>query len=112
MERLKLVFSYLDDGSCYAEVLADLFSERMIVSIWVQHTLRIFCEAEFLSRVKRIPPAKAKMLRPLLTNWGLCYDDKESTRLYIPHSLMNYACIAEDAVLEKTEDGCFILRNS
>ena len=52
------------------------------------------------------------MLRPLLSNSEICYDDKESTRIYIPHSLMNYACIAEDAVVEKTEDGCFILRNS
>lgn len=112
MERLKLVFSYLDDGSCYAEVPADLFSERMIVSIWVQHTLRIFCEAEFLSRVKKIPPAKAKMLRPLLTNSGLCYDDKESTKkLYIPNILKDYAGIEERAILEKTADGCFILRN-
>ena len=111
----KLIFHPLDEGFYAAEVPKGLFSERMIVTFGIAKTLKLYGETEwniFLDRFKNLPIAEAKMLRPLLSNSEICYGDKESTRIYIPHSLMNYACIAEDAVVEKTEDGCFILRNS
>lgn len=74
----KLIFHPLDEGFYAAEVPKGLFSERMIVTFGIAKTLKLYGETEwniFLDRFKNLPIAEAKMLRPLLSNSEICYDD-------------------------------------
>ena len=63
----------------------------------------------FLERIKTLPPENAKMLRPFLTFSAPCYNCGD-TAVRVSKTMLDYAGIKSKALLERSEDGHFILR--
>ena len=101
MEKIWLSFFPIDNDNAvfYAEVPKD-------------HTLMLYGEDKwdsFLERIKTLPPENAKMLRPFLTFSAPCYNCGD-TAVRVSKTMLDYAGIKSKALLERSEDGHFILR--
>lgn len=116
MEKIWLSFFPIDNDNTvfYAEVPKGLFSEGMVLALGRDHALMLYGEDKwdsFLERIKTLPPDNAKMLRPFLTFSALCYNCGD-TAVRVSKTMLNYAGIKSKALLERSEDGHFVLRRS
>ena len=114
MEKIWLSFFSIDNDNAvfYAEVPKGLFSEGMVLALGRDHALMLYGEDKwdsFLERIKTLPPENAKMLRPFLTFSAPCYNCGD-TAVRVSKTMLDYAGIKSKALLERSEDGHFILR--
>ena len=114
MEKIWLSFFPIDNDNAffYAEVPKGLFSGRMVLTLGREHTLMLYDEDEwdsFLERIKTIPSENVKMLRPFLAFSALCYNCGD-TVVKVSKTMLDYAGIESKALLERSEDGHFILQ--
>lgn len=114
MERIWLSFfpADNDNASFCAEVPKKLFSGKMVLTLGKEHTLMLYGEDKwdsFLERIKTLPPENAKLLRPFLTFSAPCYNCGD-TAVRVSKTMLDYAGIKSKALLERSEDGHFILR--
>ncbi len=114
MERIRLSFFSVDNNNevfC-AEVPKGLFSKGMVLALGRDHTLMLYGEDKwdsFLERIKTLSPENTKMFRPFLSFSALCYN-RGDTALKVSKTMLDYAGIKSEALLEQPEDGHFILR--
>ena len=114
MERIRLSFFPVDNNNevfC-AEVPKGLFSEGMVLALGRDHTLMLYDEDKwdsFLERIKTLSPENAKVLKPVLAFSVPCYNCGD-TAVKVSKTMLDYAGIKSEALLEQLEDGHFILR--
>lgn len=114
MESIKLTFYPLDtDGEVFhAEVPEGLFSGEMILTRGIDRTLMLYCEDEWNSmreRLRTLPFEKVRRLRLFFAASVRCCGRGDAA-LTVPKVMLDHAGIESAALLERAENGNFLLR--